>query len=93
MRRSSRAELAVPSVVNVDGITARAEDGRPHPPRRRRRYDRKARVSGAREKIWVVRAQEGTSLVAILKRAGEDERALADGAFFIGKKRVAHEQR
>lgn len=49
-------------------------------------------MSSTREKLWVVRAQDGTSLVAILKRAGEDERALDEGRVFVGKRRVSGEQ-
>lgn len=46
-------------------------------------------MRGAREKVWVVRAGDGSTLIDVLKRAGEDASAVTDGRVFIGKKRAA----
>lgn len=42
----------------------------------------------AREKIWVVRPQDGATLLQVLARAGEDASAIEDGRIFVGKKRA-----
>ena len=42
----------------------------------------------AREKVWVVRPSDGTTLADILQRAGEGPAAVADGRVFVGKRRA-----
>jgi RluA family pseudouridine synthase len=46
----------------------------------------------AREKIWVVRPNDGATLLAVLRRAGEDASAIEEGRIFIGKKRITRDQ-
>ncbi|HVH48125.1 MAG TPA: RluA family pseudouridine synthase [Labilithrix sp.] len=41
-----------------------------------------------REKIWVVRAGDGNTLVQVLERAGEGASAISAGRVFVGKKRA-----
>jgi len=41
-----------------------------------------------REKVWVVRPGDGTTLAAIVARAGELARAITDGRVFVGKRRI-----
>lgn len=41
-----------------------------------------------REKIWVVRPGDGRTVAEIVRRAGEDAAAVADGRVFVGKKRA-----
>jgi 23S rRNA-/tRNA-specific pseudouridylate synthase len=41
-----------------------------------------------REKLWVVRPGDGSSVVEIVRRAGEDAKAIGEGRVFIGKKRA-----
>lgn len=42
-----------------------------------------------RQKRWVVREADGTTVAEILKRAGEEPRAVAEGRVFVGRVRVA----
>lgn len=46
----------------------------------------------SREKLWVVRAGDGATLLAVLARAGEDASAIDDGRIFVGKKRATRDQ-
>jgi 23S rRNA-/tRNA-specific pseudouridylate synthase len=41
-----------------------------------------------REKLWVVRPGDGATLSDIVRRAGEDPNAIAEGRVFVGKKRA-----
>jgi RluA family pseudouridine synthase len=43
-------------------------------------------------KVWVVRPNDGATLLAVLKRAGEDASALEEGRIFVGKKRALRDQ-
>lgn len=45
-----------------------------------------------REKVWVVRAGDGATLLAVLARAGEGAEAIDEGRIFVGKKRAARDQ-
>lgn len=45
-------------------------------------------MSQHREKIWVVRAGDGTTLGDVLRRLGETAGAIEDGRVFVGKKRA-----
>ncbi len=46
----------------------------------------------AREKLWVVRAGDGTTVADIVRRIGEDPvKAVAEGRVFVGKRRVSTE--
>lgn len=49
-------------------------------------------MSRAREKLWVVRANDGATLLDVLKRAGEDASAIEEGRIFVGKKRAVGDQ-
>jgi 23S rRNA pseudouridine1911/1915/1917 synthase len=42
-----------------------------------------------RQKRWVVRPGDGATVAEIVKRAGEDPRAVAEGRVFVGRTRVA----
>jgi 23S rRNA pseudouridine1911/1915/1917 synthase len=42
-----------------------------------------------RQKLWVVRDGDGKTVAEILKRAGEDVKAIEEGRVFVGKQRVA----
>ncbi len=43
----------------------------------------------AREKLWVVRAGDGETVAAIVRRAGDDPaHAVAEGRVFVGKRRI-----
>jgi 23S rRNA pseudouridine1911/1915/1917 synthase len=41
-----------------------------------------------REKRWVVREGDGRTVAEIVRRAGEEERAVAEGRVFVGRRRV-----
>ncbi len=41
-----------------------------------------------RQKRWVVRAGDGTTVAEIVRKAGESERALTEGRVFVGRRRV-----
>ena len=43
-------------------------------------------------KIWVVRPNDGATLLAVLERAGEDASAIEEGRIFVGKKRASRDQ-
>jgi 23S rRNA-/tRNA-specific pseudouridylate synthase len=43
-------------------------------------------------KVWVVRANDGATLLAVLERAGEGASAIEEGRIFVGKKRAVRDQ-
>lgn len=45
-----------------------------------------------REKIWIVRPNDGATLLAVLARAREDKAAIDEGRVFVGKKRATKDQ-
>jgi RluA family pseudouridine synthase len=45
-------------------------------------------ASRAREKIWVVRPGDGTTLADVLSRLGDDPTSMAEGRVFVGKRRA-----